>query len=443
MRVSRCDKGKGLFAARAFAEGEVVLTEPPLAAIQHERNTPAALACAHCFQYLVSVEHQVARRLLRRAVPAAAAGEEHPGDAGDDGDPVAPDSDEDEDARLPPVDAAQLELHALLDGRKRLPQAEHFPLPCPLPCPGGCDAQFCSAECATTCWDAYHSLLCPGQGGLCADKAQLRSFRAHARRSNDIFFLAAKIVAIVALRAQAALGGQQEACTASEAQRFEALRVAWTPCAAAHRLPWHACVAMPPDVPPSGAAAFRDSLRRLADASRRRLAGALGVHAQLFPALFHPDTFAHIIGMFELNNLDVVVESPVERYFLHVDDLVEGSAERQAAMEVSQPLLDALDAGYATHLDGTGFFPLVACINHSCDPSLASTKGERDVDGKAVLVATRDIQQGEELFVSYIDASEGSSPGQRRQELRDYGFVCACTRCVREEAAPARRGKTK
>ena len=76
MRVSRCDKGKGLFAARAFAEGEVVLTEPPLAAIQHERNTPAALACAHCFQYLVSVEHQVARRLLRRAVPAAAAGEE-------------------------------------------------------------------------------------------------------------------------------------------------------------------------------------------------------------------------------------------------------------------------------------------------------------------------------------------------------------------------------
>ena len=441
MRVCRCDKGKGLFAARAFTEGEVVLTEAPLAAIQHERNTPAALACAHCFQYLVSVEHQIARRLLRRAVPAAAPADaaEHP----DDGEPVAPDSEEDEDAQLPPVNAAALELHALLDGRKQLPYSQRFPLPAPLPCPGGCDAQFCSPECARHAWDTYHCLLCPGERGMASDKAQLRSFRAHARRSNDIFFLAAKVVAIVALRAQAALGGPQEAAGASEAQRFEALQHAWTPCAAAHRLPWHACVAMPPDVLPSGAASFRDSLRRLADASRRRLAGALGAQAALFPALFHEDTFAHAIGMFELNNLDVVVESPVERYFLHVDDLPEGSQERQDAMQVSQPLLDALDAGYATHLDGTGFFPLVACINHSCDPSLASTKGEKDVDGRAVLVATRDIAAGEELYMSYIDASEGSSPGQRRQELRDYGFVCACSRCVREEAAPARRGKTK
>jgi hypothetical protein len=159
--------------------------------------------------------------------------------------------------------------------------------------------------------------------------------------------------------------------------------------------------------------------------------------------MFHLDVFEHLIGMFELNNLDVVVESPVEQYFLAIDDLADdneqASAVKSAAMEVTQPLLDALDVGYATCLDGTGFFRFVACINHSCDPSLASTKGEADVDGAAVLVATRAISAGEELFVSYIDAHRGTTAAQRRQELKDYGFICDCARCKKEDAQPQRR----
>jgi len=159
--------------------------------------------------------------------------------------------------------------------------------------------------------------------------------------------------------------------------------------------------------------------------------------------MFHLDVFEHLIGMFELNNLDVVVESPVEQYFLAIDDLADdneqASAVKSAAMEVTQPLLDALDVGYATCLDGTGFFPFVACVNHSCDPSLASMKGEADVDGAAVLVATRAISAGEELFVSYIDAHRGTTAAQRRQELKDYGFICDCARCKKEDAQPQRR----
>ena len=55
-------------------------------------------------------------------------------------------------------------------------------------------------------------------------------------------------------------------------------------------------------------------------------------------------------------------------------------------------------------------------------------------------VAKRDIKAGEELTMCYVD--EGGDVATRRAELRDYGFECACERCVREAAGlgQARRG---
>lgn len=48
--------------------------------------------------------------------------------------------------------------------------------------------------------------------------------------------------------------------------------------------------------------------------------------------------------MFELNNLAVQVQSPIELFFLAVDDLPE---ERQEPVQaITQPWLDALDTDY-------------------------------------------------------------------------------------------------
>ena len=49
------------------------------------------------------------------------------------------------------------------------------------------------------------------------------------------------------------------------------------------------------------------------------------------------EVFASIIGMFELNNLEISVASPVEDYFLAVDDLSE--AARAAVEPITGPLL--------------------------------------------------------------------------------------------------------
>ena len=70
--------------------------------------------------------------------------------------------------------------------------------------------------------------------------------------------------------------------------------------------------------------------------------------------------------------------------------------------------------------------------NHSCEPNTSRSINEA---GHVRLRALRDIEAGEELFTSYVDA-DGLSVDQRRTALMaKYAFVCDCPRCTREEAA--------
>ena len=112
--------GKGLFAARDFAEGERVLVEPPLIGMQQESTRDDALVCAQCFTYVGSVEQQIARRLLTDAA------------AGDDGSGGGGGGDDSGDAIVDPAF-----LRQLLSGEKRLPGSESFPMPACRKCPGG------------------------------------------------------------------------------------------------------------------------------------------------------------------------------------------------------------------------------------------------------------------------------------------------------------------
>jgi hypothetical protein len=106
---------------------------------------------------------------------------------------------------------------------------------------------------------------------------------------------------------------------------------------------------------------------------------------------------------------------------------------------------------------GTGFFALQSCVNHSCEPNTAT---EALSTGEVALIAVRPIKAGEEITISYLDeggddedeGEEGGSAGwslkKRQAALKDYGFTCTCPRCTREAeqqrqrraAALSRRG---
>ncbi|KAM0747417.1 SET domain-containing protein [Meredithblackwellia eburnea MCA 4105] len=96
--------------------------------------------------------------------------------------------------------------------------------------------------------------------------------------------------------------------------------------------------------------------------------------------------------------------------------------------------------------DKGGLFPLHACMNHSCSPNVTfdlvppvapvdkkGTRFERHSAPPCVstiyVVASRDIEEGEEITDSYRDTKNGVF--RRRKELDDgYGFECQCERCL-------------
>ncbi|GFR39660.1 hypothetical protein Agub_g131 [Astrephomene gubernaculifera] len=311
--------------------------------------------------------------------------------------------------------------------------------------------------------------------GIRVDRRAMAAFAQHARETNEIFLLAAQVVAATLLRAAKALqhtgsmtapsapaqdsaaaaaatsscanapsegssaaaavatcsssGVAKEGATAEAA----ALSAAWRPYQFAWKRCWWEAVAVPDDV--EDEEEFRGQLRELASDSLELLSAAIS-DPRFGPDLLNLQVYGSIVGMFELNNLGLSVSSPVEDFFLAVDEMEEG-AEKEAVVRVTQPLLDALDSDYATPCEATAFLAIQSCINHSCDPNCtaACDTGDRTV----TVLAQRDIPAGEEITLSYIDVSLPYK--QRQAQLADYGFVCRCSRCTAEAAAArARRG---
>lgn len=129
-----------------------------------------------------------------------------------------------------------------------------------------------------------------------------------------------------------------------------------------------------------------------------------------------------------LVNSALVVESPVEDYFLYIDDLP--LSEKGEAEQTTKPILDALGDDYSICCQGTAFFPLQSCMNHSCRPNAKAFKREEDRDGQATIIALQPIAKGEEITISYIDED---LPFEARQALlADYGFRCGCSKCLEE-----------
>ncbi|RNE99227.1 hypothetical protein TraAM80_08300 [Trypanosoma rangeli] len=84
----------------------------------------------------------------------------------------------------------------------------------------------------------------------------------------------------------------------------------------------------------------------------------------------------------------------------------------------------------AAHATGVALYDAATKINHSCAPSVRFVPTHGGV--RAVVVALRDIEQGEEIRSSYIDVSAHASRAERQEYLLShYGFSCDCPRCCR------------
>jgi len=80
-----------------------------------------------------------------------------------------------------------------------------------------------------------------------------------------------------------------------------------------------------------------------------------------------------------------------------------------------------------------GVYPMMAILNHSCDPSVVYSKEGKDAT--IVVIAVRDIAEGEEIFTSYLSEPQGLSLEERREALMAwFGTSCRCDRCLKESS---------
>lgn len=74
-----------------------------------------------------------------------------------------------------------------------------------------------------------------------------------------------------------------------------------------------------------------------------------------------------------------------------------------------------------------GVFPLFSRINHSCVPNVHNQYNP--TLRRLTLHACRDIEAGEQIFVSYVEYACRTRQ-QRASELAYWGFVCDCSACL-------------
>ncbi|EXC23138.1 Histone-lysine N-methyltransferase [Morus notabilis] len=392
------DFGKGVFADKEFKEGELILKDQMLVGAQHIANKMDCLVCSFCFRFIGSIELQIGRKLYLQQLGVSVnhdecdmevEEEDNFADGGEEDDSSMENGEDSGACASTSSHRNKVELprglvESLINGELKLPLTENFSLPPAIPCAGGCgEAYYCSKLCAQSDWETCHSLLCTGEKSESVSSEALGEFIQHANETNDVFLLAAKAIASTILRNR-----KLKATCLEERGKLKnvlgrtvssALFEAWKPLSMAHKRRWWDCIALPFDVESSDEEAFRAQIRSLAFSSLQLLRAA--IFDNECEPLFSLEIYGHIIGMFELNNLDLVVASPVEDYFLYIDDL----------------------------------------------PS-----PEKDKDGQATIIALKPIHKGEEVTISYVD--EELSFEERQALLADYGFRCRCLKCLKEES---------
>eukprot|EP00929_Paragymnodinium_shiwhaense_P074029 TRINITY_DN37857_c0_g1_i1.p1 TRINITY_DN37857_c0_g1~~TRINITY_DN37857_c0_g1_i1.p1 ORF type:complete len:507 (+),score=101.54 TRINITY_DN37857_c0_g1_i1:140-1522(+) len=382
------EHGKGLFAKEAFAVGAEFWREFPLVhPLQHLNNT-GVLTCGHCGAWLGTLEDAAAVFVSSRS-PGGKLGTRSFHTPG---------------GNLSPRLAGKL-----------------------LQCKGHCGVFYCGEDCRRSAWFSQHMLLCTGCGegqapedlseGQALHRGALMRFEQHAQACNEALVLAARIIACIICDWE--MHGRTK----------EALRDAKALFGTFQSPPWWDVVALKSASQREAAVERRTMEKELKRSLELLHVALLPCHRGACAELFDLEFYSRLVGMFECNNVGVEIDCPL----LSVLELPVGHKDREQKLSALKPELRSKLEALLPQMQGHAFkgatlFQVVAAMNHSCEPNC---RVKYDGNAIATVVALREIQAGEELCISYID--EDAPFEERREQLSEYGFDCACPRCLSQK----------
>lgn len=465
MRHSKT-KGFGLYACAPCPAGQQVFPDEPLFVMQHTGNRRVVAACAKCCRFIGSLQTQLEVVFNEPRFAPLLAGIS-------------------DSVRAWEVDLAARGATAVAGIR----------------CSQGCGEMYCSEACRDAHFQHSHNLLCTGP--ITQEDHPLIQFKYHAIEHSDTLLLLAQVISHLINRAKAAGGG----AAATQGLMAELLGFCHAPFRDACR-------------PPPGRgkdAEFYSHADALVNKGAMLLKQALEIHAPVeVGAIFESGAafFSEVLGMFEYNNIDVEVPTPIGNLFFerastlaaaaqagnaaaatelqvlekilrekewvmrcvwgeettgnfaadglaNPEDTTDGDAAMasenvqvdaegynpvvartamtEAQLAVDKMTLEELIMAPWPSLHGTALYASVARINHSCDPN---TKIEFPFNSACLqAVALKQINPGEEISISYI--RQDVDVKYRKQQLLEYGFVCNCERCLREDSGEVRKANKR
>ena len=105
-----------------------------------------------------------------------------------------------------------------------------------------------------------------------------------------------------------------------------------------------------------------------------------------------------------------------------------GISAAQASQLIYQVRTNACQVTRRGQKVGCALSCLMGWHNHDCNPSASS---QVTSDGHVTVTALRDLREGEEITISYVNPADDVDE-RRRVLLAHYGFDCKCARCLAE-----------
>jgi hypothetical protein len=169
----------------------------------------------------------------------------------------------------------------------------------------------------------------------------------------------------------------------------------------------------------------------------------------VLPELFDVHTFKSMFSIMALNAQGIGTSS-LEEYEIYATRNMSSNPEAyQESLDKIEMLQEFIEeqSGEFTHVEGSGLYQFQSKINHSCVPN---TEVRFPYNNSSLqVVATRDIQPGEEITISYIEFEEDGSDveetcagkcsqaednakNERKELLKEfYLFECQCEMCCK------------
>uniref|UniRef100_M4C0D8 SET domain-containing protein n=1 Tax=Hyaloperonospora arabidopsidis (strain Emoy2) TaxID=559515 RepID=M4C0D8_HYAAE len=179
-------KGKAIYAERDLPKATRIWTESPLVAMQHEHNRRLLPCCQFCYLPLLGDAQQQWRDIVTRYNLAQTQREAS----------MSPEAGTKVEKTVSRAQSDVVDVNAL---ETTLQLLRITPKNCGMADPGAkcaCGELYCSKLCRMRALHEYHAILCPRNDPCSA----MGEFLEHTRHTNDIFYLAVKVIARVLSR---------------------------------------------------------------------------------------------------------------------------------------------------------------------------------------------------------------------------------------------------